>query len=62
MQALADFFTQTAIFNAPKNTGRVPDIREAKGDLVAYQGYRIGSGGNVPKEDLPGTMISETMH
>jgi hypothetical protein len=35
MQALSDFFTQTAIFNAPKNTGRVPDIRESKGDLAA---------------------------
>lgn len=57
----SDFFTQTAIWNAPKNTGRVPDIASAAGDRTAYAAYRI-SGDNVPTKDLPTSQMSETMH
>ena len=61
MSTYSDFFTQTAITNAPKNTGRVPDIAQAAGDRVAYAAYRI-SGNNVPIKNLPATQMSETMH
>jgi hypothetical protein len=57
----SDFFTQTAVWNAPKNTGRVPDIASAAGDRTAYAAYRI-SGDNVPTKDLPASQMSETMH
>lgn len=57
----SDFFTKTAIWNAPKNTGRVPDIAQAAGDRVAYAAYRV-SGDNVPVKNLPSSQMSETMH
>lgn len=57
----SDFFTKTAIWNAPKNTGRVPDIAQATGDRVAYAAYRV-SGDNVPVKNLPSSQMSETMH
>lgn len=61
MQSLIDLFTQTAIWNAPKHTGRVPDIMESKGDLEAYKAYRI-SGENVRKQDADALHLSEVMH
>ena len=61
MQSLIDFFTQTAIWNAPKNTGRVPDIAQASGDQNAYNAYRI-SGENVRTKDTPAQYLSEVMH
>lgn len=61
MDALAAFFTGTAVWNAPKNTGRVPDIAQPKGDVGAYKAYRI-AGENIRTKDLPATQMSETMH
>jgi hypothetical protein len=61
MASYSDFFTQTAIWGAPKNTGRVPDIAKATGDRTAYAAYRI-SGDNVPVRNLPQSQMSETMH
>ena len=61
MSAYSDFFTQTAVSNAPRNTGRVPDIAQATGDRTAYAAYRV-SGDNVPTKNLPATQMSETMH
>jgi hypothetical protein len=61
MTSYSDFFTQTAIVNAPKNNGRVPDIARAAGDEVAYDAYRI-SGDNIRRVDLPQSQMSETIH
>ena len=61
MSTYSDFFTQTAVWNSPKNTGRVPDIARATGDRTAYAAYRV-SGDNVPTKNLPATQMSETMH
>lgn len=61
MQSLIDFFTQTAIWNAPKQTGRVPDIGQAVGDQQAYKAYRI-SGDNVRREDVPAQYLHEVTH
>ena len=61
MQSLIDFFTQTAIWNAPKHTGRVPDIMEPKGDQEAYKAYRI-AGENVRTKDADALHLSEVMH
>jgi hypothetical protein len=61
MQSLADFFTQTAVSDAPKNTGRVPDIALAGGNREAYNAYRI-SGDNVRTQDGHPSFFSETIH
>lgn len=61
METLASFFTQTAIPDAPKNTGRVPDIGAPKGNLDAYRAYRLPEN-NIPSKDLPATQLHETMH
>lgn len=61
MQSLIDFFTQTAIWNAPKHTGRVPDIAQAVGDREAYKAYKI-SGENVRTKDADALHLSEVMH
>lgn len=62
MQSLLDFFTQSAIWNAPKQTGRVPDIMESKGDQSAYQAYRNPSGPNIRTKDADAKYLSEVMH
>lgn len=62
MQSLLDFFTQTAIWNAPKQTGRVPDIMDAKGDQSAYQAYRTPSGPNIRTKDADANHLSEVMY
>jgi hypothetical protein len=60
MDSLSDFYTKTAIWNAPKNTGRVPDIAEGLGNETVYNAYRV-SGDNVRKFDLPANRLSEVM-
>lgn len=60
MQSLIDFFTQTAIWNAPKHTGRVPDIALAAGDQAAYKAYRV-SGENIRTKDAGPQYLSEVM-
>ena len=61
MQSLIDFFTQTAIWNAPKQTGRVPDIGQSHGDQQAYKAYRI-SGENIRRQDVSAKDLHEVTY
>lgn len=60
MESFIALFTGTAIANAPKNTGRVPDIRTVPTDERAYDAYRVGVSNRCA--DAPASQISELMN
>lgn len=59
MQSLADFFTGTAVWNAPKNTGRIPDMTSKQES--AYRPYKI-AGDNIRRTDPNPNQLQEVMH
>lgn len=61
MASFSDYFTLTAIFGAPKNTGRVPDIG-LKEDSPAFRAYHEASGNKTRCSDPPPSQQSEVMH